>query len=185
MAVVRWSWHGQAPCFRRTLGGGEAAAAAGAADAKGWPTSWRRGATSAGSAPRWTAGLLRQKEAQTRGKVRPIKASLARNAAFLPTPRTTPHGLTPGPADRHDSKLTEATLDAVPPISGGCRGMLRRRSRKPHADKAGLDALHDKPCASAAPRRASPATGSTAANASNAIAGSSSAPSRELPASKA
>lgn len=40
------------------------------------------------------------------------------------------------PANRHDSRLLEATLDAVPPVSGGKRGRPRRRPRKLHADKA-------------------------------------------------
>jgi transposase len=48
----------------------------------------------------------------------------------------TPLGLTLGPANRHDSKLAEATLDAVPPVSGGRRGRPRRRPKKLHADKA-------------------------------------------------
>jgi transposase len=48
----------------------------------------------------------------------------------------TPLGLTLGPANRHDSKLAEATLDAVPPVSGGQRGRPRRRPKKLHADKA-------------------------------------------------
>lgn len=41
----------------------------------------------------------------------------------------TPLGLTLGPANRHDSKLAEATLDAVPPVSG----RPRRRPKKLHA----------------------------------------------------
>lgn len=48
----------------------------------------------------------------------------------------TPLGLTLGPANRHDSKLAEATLDAVPPVSGGKRGRPRCRPKKLHADKA-------------------------------------------------
>ena len=48
----------------------------------------------------------------------------------------TPLGLIVAPANRHDSRLLEATLDAVPPVSGGKRGRPRRRPRKLHADKA-------------------------------------------------
>ena len=48
----------------------------------------------------------------------------------------TPLGLSLGPANRHDSKLAEATLDAVPTVSGGKRGRPRQRPKKLHADKA-------------------------------------------------
>ncbi|PZP43791.1 MAG: IS5 family transposase [Azospirillum brasilense] len=48
----------------------------------------------------------------------------------------TPLGLIVAPANQHDSRLLEATLDAVPPVSGGKRGRPRRRPRKLHADKA-------------------------------------------------
>ena len=48
----------------------------------------------------------------------------------------TPLGLTISGANRHDSKMLEATLDAVPGVSGGKRGRPRRRPRKLHADKA-------------------------------------------------
>jgi hypothetical protein len=48
----------------------------------------------------------------------------------------TPLGLTISAADRHDSRMVEATLDAVPPVSGGKRGRPRRRPRKLHADTA-------------------------------------------------
>jgi transposase len=48
----------------------------------------------------------------------------------------TPLGLTLSPANRHDSRMLEATLDAVPPVSGGKRGRPRRRPEKLHADKA-------------------------------------------------
>jgi transposase len=48
----------------------------------------------------------------------------------------TPLGLTLSPANRHDSRMLEATLDAVPPVSGGKRGRPRRKPVKLHADKA-------------------------------------------------
>ena len=48
----------------------------------------------------------------------------------------TPLGLTISPANRHDSRMAAATLDAVPPVSGGRRGRPRRRPGKLHADKA-------------------------------------------------
>ena len=48
----------------------------------------------------------------------------------------TPLGLTISPANRHDSQMVAATLDAVPPVSGGKRGRPRRRPKKLHADKA-------------------------------------------------
>lgn len=48
----------------------------------------------------------------------------------------TPLGLTLSPANRHDSRMAAATLDAVPPVSGGKRGRPRRRPKKLHADKA-------------------------------------------------
>jgi transposase len=38
------------------------------------------------------------------------------------------------PANRHDSKMLAATLDAVPPVRRG-RGRPGRRPGKPHADK--------------------------------------------------
>jgi transposase len=48
----------------------------------------------------------------------------------------TPLGLTISGANRHDSRMLAATLDAVPPVSGGKRGRPRRRPEKLHADKA-------------------------------------------------
>lgn len=45
----------------------------------------------------------------------------------------TPLGLTLSPANRHDSRMLEATLDAVPAVSGGKRGRPRRRPEKLHA----------------------------------------------------
>ena len=39
-------------------------------------------------------------------------------------------------ANRHDSMMLAATLDAVPPVRSGKRGRPRRRPRKLHADKA-------------------------------------------------
>ena len=48
----------------------------------------------------------------------------------------TPLGLTLSPANWHDSRMLEATLDAVPAVSGGKRGRPRRRPEKLHADKA-------------------------------------------------
>jgi transposase len=48
--------------------------------------------------------------------------------------RGTPLGVTLSPANRHDSKMLAATLDAVPPVRRG-RGRPRRRPDKLHADK--------------------------------------------------
>ncbi len=42
--------------------------------------------------------------------------------------------MTLSPANRHDSKMLAATLDAVPPVRRG-RGRPRRRPDKLHADK--------------------------------------------------
>ncbi len=39
-------------------------------------------------------------------------------------------------ANRHDSMMLGATLDAIPPVRLGKRGRPRRRPRKLHADKA-------------------------------------------------
>jgi transposase len=47
----------------------------------------------------------------------------------------TPLGLVLSPANRNDSKMLAAALDAVPPIKGR-RGRPRRRPDKLHADKA-------------------------------------------------
>jgi transposase len=47
----------------------------------------------------------------------------------------TPLGLGLSPANRNDSKMLAAALDAVPPIKGR-RGRPRRRPDKLHADKA-------------------------------------------------
>ena len=46
----------------------------------------------------------------------------------------TPLGVTLSPANRHDSKMLAATLDAVPPVRRG-RGRPRRRPDKLHGDK--------------------------------------------------
>lgn len=46
-----------------------------------------------------------------------------------------PFALRLSPADRHDSRMLEAVLDAVPPVRQ-CRGCPRRRPAKLHADKA-------------------------------------------------
>ncbi|MXP66173.1 IS5 family transposase, partial [Roseomonas sp. M0104] len=48
----------------------------------------------------------------------------------------TPLGLTLSGANRHDSRMLAATLDAVPRIRIGGPGRPRRRPRKLHADKA-------------------------------------------------
>ena len=55
---------------------------------------------------------------------------------FVTDAEGTPLGLTLSGANRHDSKMLEATLDAVPGVSGGKRGRPRRRPKKLHADKA-------------------------------------------------
>lgn len=39
-------------------------------------------------------------------------------------------------ANRHDSMMLAATLDAIPPVGSGKRGRPRRRPQKLHADKA-------------------------------------------------
>ncbi|MDJ0391702.1 IS5 family transposase [Roseomonas sp. E05] len=48
----------------------------------------------------------------------------------------TPLGLTLSGANRHDSRMLAATLDAVPRVRIGGPGRPRRRPRKLHADKA-------------------------------------------------
>jgi transposase len=49
--------------------------------------------------------------------------------------RGTPLGVRLSPANRHDSLMLAATLDAVPGVRSG-RGRPRRRPKKLHADKA-------------------------------------------------
>lgn len=49
--------------------------------------------------------------------------------------RGTPLGVALSGANRHDSKMLTATLDAVPPVRSGKRGRPRRRPAKLHADK--------------------------------------------------
>ncbi len=49
--------------------------------------------------------------------------------------RGTPLGVALSGANRHDSKMLAATLDAVPPVRSGGRGRPRRRPAKLHADK--------------------------------------------------
>jgi transposase len=49
--------------------------------------------------------------------------------------RGTPLGLVLSPANRHDSTMLAAALDAVPPVKGR-PGRPRRRPDKLHADKA-------------------------------------------------
>jgi transposase len=49
--------------------------------------------------------------------------------------RGTPLGVRLSPANRHDSLMLAATLDAVPGVRHG-RGRPRRRPKKLHADKA-------------------------------------------------
>lgn len=50
--------------------------------------------------------------------------------------RGTPLGFCLSGANRHDSVMMVATLDAVPPLRSGRRGRPRRRPDKLHADKA-------------------------------------------------
>ena len=49
--------------------------------------------------------------------------------------RGTPLGVALSGANRHDSTMLTATLDAVPPARSGKRGRPRRRPVKLHADK--------------------------------------------------
>jgi IS5 family transposase len=49
--------------------------------------------------------------------------------------RGTPLGVALSGANRHDSAMLTATLDAVPPVRSGRRGRPRRRPSKLHADK--------------------------------------------------
>ena len=49
--------------------------------------------------------------------------------------RGTPLGLTLSAANRHDSRMLAAALDAVPPLRSGLRGRPRRRPGKLHAGK--------------------------------------------------
>ena len=49
--------------------------------------------------------------------------------------RGTPLGVALSGANRHDSTMLAATLDAVPPVRSGRRGRPRRRPDKLHADK--------------------------------------------------
>lgn len=110
----------------RGLGG----AAPGAAGAAAW-----------GGSPRLAPGLSRQ-----RGRACPKggaetgpnptdrgKAGTKRH--LVVDAEGTPLGLTLSPANRHDSRMLAATLDAVPPIRGR-QGRPRRRPDKLHADKA-------------------------------------------------
>ena len=70
--------------------------------------------------------------------------------------RGTQPGVALGGANRHDSEMLAATLDAVPPMR--CRrGRPRRRPHELHADKG-----HDSSTASASPVEPVPATCSTA-----------------------
>lgn len=50
--------------------------------------------------------------------------------------RGTPLGITLSGANRHDSMMLGATLDAIAPVHGGKPGRPRRRPAKLHADKA-------------------------------------------------
>ncbi len=50
--------------------------------------------------------------------------------------RGTPLGVALSGANRHDSMMLTATLDAIPPVRTGKRGRPRRRPDKLHADKA-------------------------------------------------
>jgi transposase len=50
--------------------------------------------------------------------------------------RGTPLGVALNGANRHDSKMLAATLDAIPGVRNGNRGRPRRRPGKLHADKA-------------------------------------------------
>ena len=49
--------------------------------------------------------------------------------------RGTPLGVVLTGANRHDSTVLAATLDAIPPVRSGKRGRQRQRPRKLHADK--------------------------------------------------
>ena len=66
----------------------------------------------------------------------PTERGKARTERQLVVDRTGPqHGIRLSPANRHDSLMLAATLDAVPGVRHG-RGRPRRRPKKLHADKA-------------------------------------------------
>ena len=103
-----------------------------------------------------SASLAAKRGVLRRGRTRPTVASRAASMASRPSirlaqrrrsadrrgrhlvvdARGTPLGVALSGANRHDSKMLAATLDAVPPVRSGKRGRPRRRPAKLHADKA-------------------------------------------------
>src|SRR5690606_5129474 len=88
-----------------------------------------------GAAPRSTAPRLRQKGGR-RYRPEPIGARQTGTKRHLVVDaKGTPLGVPLSSANRHDSMMLAATLDALPPVRHG-RGRPRRRPDRLHTDKA-------------------------------------------------
>ena len=89
-----------------------------------------------GAAPAWTARPWRRKGGRrNRPKPDGSQAQPGTKRHVVVDRRGTPLGVRLSPANRHDSLMLAATLDAVPGVRHG-RGRPRKRPKKLHADKA-------------------------------------------------
>ena len=87
---------------------------------------WRRTCLDSASVPAKKGGL-------PPARTRRTEASRVRSVTSSPTPGT-PFGFCLSGANRHDSVMMAATLDAIPSMRSGRRGRPRRRPDKLHAD---------------------------------------------------
>ncbi len=88
-----------------------------------------------GAGLRWTAPLSRRKRGSATGPnpTDPSKAGTKRH--LVVNARSIPLGVILSGANRQDSMVLAATLNAIPPVRSG-RGRPRQRPGKPHGDKS-------------------------------------------------
>lgn len=97
---------------------------------------------STGTWPCWTAPAFPRKNWPRRPGPKPTDRGKPGTKRYLIVyARGTPLGIALSGANRHDSRMSTAILDAVPPVRDGSRGRSRRRPAKLHADEAYVAAL--------------------------------------------
>ena len=85
--------------------------------------------------PGWTAPACRRKRGEATGPNPTDRGKPGTERHRVVDGRGTPLGVVLSGANRHDSRVLTATLDAVPGVRDGKPGRPRRRPTKLHADK--------------------------------------------------
>ena len=90
---------------------------------------------STGAGRRWIRGASRQRGGAAVGRNPTDKGKPGAKQHLVVDAQGIPLAIEVTPANRHDSRMLEPLLDAIPPLKTGRRGRPRHRPAKLHADK--------------------------------------------------